>query len=327
MARSRRAIALGLLLLPLLCASPAPAQGPTLEVQSRTGVLFGLVRELVYYGANILSELDWRFQPVVYAGTALKLQTSMGVSAVVDVRSAFPGRSGYMGDWDAGNYLDGDFTRTHYSQQDCYTERALLLDARLGWVFRLGPVLTLEPFGAFGLMQLKWSARDGYLQYPTVGPPYPAWSPSLPKVPVSGTAIIYEQTYLIPGAGFSVGAVVGRRFHGELRFLFSPFLFCNDLDNHVQRAGFGEAADVDFHDYLRGGFLIEPGLRLGLQVSPRARLSLDLSYRGVFALIGDTAKVLAGPGLTPGEIDEMYSDGAGTTYSALDACLALSLSL
>jgi outer membrane protease len=299
-----------------------PAEDFSLEVQSRVGLLYGLTKELVFWGSHIISELDWRFQPVLYTGAALSVQTRWGFSAGIDVRSAFPWRSGYIGDSDCLNYREGDFRQTHYSQHDCYTERAVILDARLGWVFRLGSAFSLEPFGAFGLMQFKWTARDGYLQYPEQSdPPYDPWSPSLVKRPVSGTGIVYEQTYLIPAAGLSARAAFAGRFDAELRFVFSPYLFCSDLDNHVQRAGFGSATDTDYHDELRGGFLLEPALSLGFRVSQRARLALDVSYRGIFNLIGDSSTVLAGPGLTPGLVDEFYADGA------LDASVSLSVSL
>jgi outer membrane protease len=280
-----------------------------------------MARELVYYGQYTISELDWPFQPVLYAGTALAIQTRLGLSASLEVRSAFPWRSGFMQDSDFLNYDYGDLSRTHFSQHDCYTERAITLDARVGWVFHLGSAFTLQPFAAFGLMQYKWTARDGYLQYPPEGaPPYTPWDPAWTKVPVSGTGIIYEQTYLIPAAGLSAGTSFGERFDARLSLGFSPFVFCNDLDNHVQRT----AGDTDYYDYLRRGFLLEPCLSLGLRMSPKARLSLEVSYRWIFGLLGDTEVVDAGPGLPPGQVSATYEDGAGAAYNALDVSLAFS---
>jgi outer membrane protease len=325
MARSRRGIALVLLLLPLLCPSPVPAQGLTLEVQSRTGVLYGLARELVYHGSDIISELDWRFQPVVYAGTALKLQTVTGLSAVVDVRAAFPGRSGYMEDSDYLNYEYDDLSLTHYSRHDCHTERSVTLDTRVGWAFGLGEGFGFQPFAAFSLMLFEWTARDGYFQYPLQpSAPYTPWSQDTTKAPVSGTVIVYQQSYLIPAAGFSVFVHLGEHFDADLSFAFSPFVFCNDLDNHVQRA---PPWDTDYYDYLRWGLLVEPALTLGFRPSSKARLSLGFSYRRIWGLVGDSYKVNAGLGWTPGEVAATYPDSAGASYDALDACLALSLSL
>jgi len=286
-----------------------------------------MARELVYYGQYTISELDWPFQPVLYAGTALAIQTRLGLSASLEVRSAFPWRSGFMQDSDFLNYDYGDLSRTHFSQHDCYTERAITLDARVGWVFHLGSAFTLQPFAAFGLMQYKWTARDGYLQYPSPtppDPPYTPWSPAQTKVPISGTGIIYEQVYLIPAVGLSARARLGERFDAGLSFVFSPFVFCNDLDNHVQRA---PPWDTDFYEYMRWGLLLEPALTLEFRVSRQARLSFDVSYRRITGLIGDSYTVNAGPGLPPGQIAATYPDSGGAAFDALDASLALSLSL
>lgn len=301
---------------------PAGERGYTLEVKTLTGTRVGVARELVYSGSFTMSELVWPFQPVLFFGSALELRTRAGLFAALDARSAFPGRSGYMEDSDYLNYdFNGDPSRTHYSRHDCHTERAVTLDARAGWSFRLAGRWLLEPYLSFGLMQYKWTARDGYLQYPPQGaPPYTPWDPAWTKVPVSGTGIIYEQTYLIPAAGLSAGTSFGERFDARFSFAFSPFVFCNDLDNHVQRT----AGDTDYYDYLRRGFLLEPSLSLGFRMSPKARLSLEVSYRWIFGLLGDTEVVDAGPGLPPGQVSATYEDGAGAAYNALDVSLAFS---
>jgi outer membrane protease len=326
---SRRVVVpslLFLLLATVLGPVPAAADGISVEVTTRAGVLFGLARELVYSGSFTISELNWRFQPVAYAGTALSVETQQGLVATVEVRSAFAGSSGKADDSDYLNYeFNGDPSLTHYSEHDCYTERAILLDARLGWAFRLGSRFRLEPFLALSLMQFKWSARDGYLQRPGSGPPY-----TLPvdKEPVSGTAIIYQQTYLIEGLGVQLAADFAERFDLMARLWVSPYLFCNSLDNHVLTWFFPESAvNYDYYDYLRGGILVEPTVSLGFRPVQRARLSLDVSYRGIFRLIGDTEVVKASPYLPPGEVAETYPDGAGASYNALDVSLTLSLTL
>ena len=97
-------------------------------------------------------------------------------------------------------------------------------------------------------------------------------------------------------------------------------MFCNDLDNHVQRT----AGDTDYYDYLRWGLLLEPSLALGWRLNRQARLELQVSYRTVFGLLGDTEVVDAGPGLPPGQVSATYLDGAGASYDALDVSLAFS---
>jgi len=120
--------------------------------------------------------------------------------------------------------------------------------------------------------------------------------------------------------GLAARARLGERFDAGLSFVFSPFVFCNDLDNHVLTA-------TDFYEYMRWGLLLEPAWTLGFRVSRQARLSFDVSYRRITGLIGDSYTVNAGPGLPPGQIAATYPDSGGAAFDALDASLALSLSL
>jgi len=324
---ARRSLARVLACTALLAATRASAANTerfSLEIQSRVGVQIGLARELVYSGGTTISELLWPFQPVLYVGTALELRSRFGLFVLLDARSAFPGRSGAMENSDYLNYELGDLRRTHYSRQDCYTERAVTLDVQAGWSFHLARQLHLEPFLAFGLMQYKWTARDGYFQYPTqTGPPYDSWDPAWAKVPISGTSIIYQQTYLFPAAGLALETTLGERFEARLSFSVSPLVFCRGLDNHVQRT----AVDTDYYDSLRFGLLLEPAASLGLSLNQRARLSLEASYRRISGLLGDTAVVPAGPSLPPGQVSATYKDGAGASYDALSLALAIAIRL
>jgi outer membrane protease len=174
-------------------------------------------------------------------------------------------------------------------------------------------------------MDFKWTARDGYLQYPpgylggSATLPYPD-SSTQPKVPVSGTGIIYQQTYLIPAAGFAAKLRFGQNFSGSVSFAFSPLVFCNDVDNH-------EFAGKDFYEYMAGGLLLEPKVSLEWQVSERALLSLDVSYRHIAELIGTSYVVNIGVGYTPGQVSGTYPNGAGASFDALDASLGFTWSL
>jgi outer membrane protease len=226
-----------------------------------------------------------------------------------------PGKTGSIGDSDWLNYdFNGDPTKTNYSQHDCYTERAILLDAQVGWEIPLASWVTFEPFLAFEFMDFKWTARDGYFQYPTGPKPYPDSSTD-PKVPVSGTGIIYQQTYFIPAAGIALKFSAGKVFGVSASFAITPLVFCNDVDNH-------EFAGYDFYENMVGGLLLEPKVSLKWQVSGRARLSLDVSYRHIAGLIGTTYVVKIGPGFTPGQVYNTFPNGAGASYDALDASLS-----
>jgi outer membrane protease len=319
--RTGACCALALLIFAITAAPPAFAD-IALTASTGTGIMYGVVSEIVYatsaYNGKtyVISQLDWEVQPLFYSNAALAMSTSVGFAASLDVRLGVPGKTGFIGDSDWLNYdYNGDSTKTNYSQHDCFTERAILLDAQAGWDLRLADWVTIEPFLAFGLMDFKWSARDGYLQYP---PGYPNVNPPYPDVAtdstaqVSGTGIIYQQTYFIPSVGVAGKFRFGKSFGGSVSFTGSPLVFCNDVDNHLFSPG------RDFYDTLSYGLLLEPKISLDWQMLAKARLSLDVSYRHIAGFTGTTKIVQTGPGLTPG-LATSVSGGAGASYDVLDA--------
>jgi outer membrane protease len=331
--RTRVHCAFGLVLWLVSAVAPASADDFTLSASTSTGVLYGVAKEFVYSTSDFngksytLSELEWEVKPLFYAGASLELSTLAGLTASLDVRMGVPGKTGSSTDSDWLNYNDnGDPVKTNFIFSDCYTERAILLDAQVGWQFPLASWLSLEPFAAFGLMDFKWTARDGYFQYPPgwfgagASKPYPPAS-TRPKEHEAGACIIYEQTWFIPAAGITATFNAGKVFRISASFAITPFVFCNDVDNH-------EFEDsIDFYDTMRGGLLLEPKVTLEWQVSRRARLSLDVSYMHIAGLLGDTSKVDTGFGRDPDQEPIKYSDGAGASFDVLDASLSFSLSL
>lgn len=324
--RTRVSLALTCVILASLAAAPGFAADTVLTASAGTGIMYGVAKELVYstsaFNGNVytLSELDWDIKPLFYAKAALALSTSIGFAASLDARIGVPGKTGSIGDSDWLNYDQYGYpTKTNYSQHDCFTERAMVLDAKVGWQFPLARWLSLEPFLAFGFMDFKWTARDGYLQYPpnyllgTAILPYPD-SSTQPKEPVSGTGIIYQQTYFIPAVGFAAKLRFGQNFGGSVSFAISPLVFCNDVDNHL-------LAFADFYENMSGGLLLEPKVSLEWQVSERAGLSLDVSYRHIAGLIGTTYVVVTGVGQIAGLVASTSPNGAGASFDALDASL------
>src|SRR5208337_2298533 len=200
----------------------------------------------------------WDLKPLIFTRAALALSTPGGFAASLDVRMGVPGKTGSMADSDWLNHdINGDTAKTNYSLSDCFTERAILLDAQVGWQFELANWMTVQPFLGFGFMDFKWTARDGYYQYPTSGDPVhgipysPDWSPDEPRLPISGTSIIYQQTWFLPSVGVAAKLRFGKDFSGLISCAFSPIVFCNDLDNH-------EFKQLDFYEYMSGGPLLEP---------------------------------------------------------------------
>lgn len=291
----------------------------TITASTGGGFLYGVVTELVYGTYNnqpyTESELDWDLKALAVTTVSLDLRTSAGLTASLGVQLGVPWKTGSVSDSDWLNASVNDITtRTNYSQQDCFTERAILLDFKAGWEIPLAAGVAFEPFLAFGFMDFKWTARDGYLQYPpgwfghSATKPYPDSSTDT-VIPVSGTSIIYEQTYFIPAAGLE-GKVTSGNFSGSVSFAFSPFVFCNDVDNH-------EFALYDYYDTMSNGLLLEPKISLAWRMGG-GRLSLDVSYRHIAGLIGNTRQVTTGPGTST---TTNYSNGAGASYDALSVSL------
>ena len=308
----------------LAAARPAVGQGFTLTTSTSTGVILGMAKELVYDTGYIVSELDWPLLPAVYLGATVNLTTKIGFLASIELQTAIPGRSGTMTDSDFLNY---NGVKTHYSQSDSYVERVIIVNAQAGWAIPLrpgGPISLLEPFLGFEYMQFKWSAWDGYYQYPPQAPPgpYTPWSASASKTPLYGKGIIYTQNYYIPMAGIKGTARLLDNLTMSFSLAFSPYVWCSDLDEHIFRS-------LDFYDNLRGGWMLEPWLSVTYRITQQATLTLDARYRHIGNLLGDTF-IVATTGSTgppPGSQSPLYTDSAGASFDAVNVSLTLSYTL
>jgi outer membrane protease len=256
----------------------------------------------------------------------LDLKTPGGFHASMAVRTGLPMYSGQMTDSDWLNYsVNGDTSKTNFSQSDCHTERAILVDVSAGWEFQAGEGFSVEPFVAFGYMSWQWSARDGYLQYPPgflqspqPPPPYPAWSPSQPKVSIYGTGIVYSQTYLIPAAGVRLSYRLGEKWRLGLAVSASPYVYCTDQDEHIFN-------NVEYTDTMGGGWMVEPELSAEVQLFARVLLSAKASYRHIAGLVGDDTAMAVGAGSGAGT-QATYTNGGGSSYDALSVWLNLAVS-
>ena len=291
MAKSRFLVVAAVL---LTTARIADAQEFSLTTGTSTGVILGIARELVLSGSYVVSELDWPLLPAVFVGTAVNLTTPVGFVASLEVQAAVPTPTGTMTDSD---FLNGDGVKTHYSQSDSILTGALIATVQAGWSIPLpDQEFTLAPFLQFEYMQFKWTAENGYLQYPPTGqssPNYTPWFPGETKVPIYGTGIIYTQTYLIPAVGIKGSIQALESLTVNFSLAISPYMWCFDLDEHLFRF-------LRFYDNLRGGIMIEPSLSAALKITPRATVTLEARYRHISGLVGDTVEVGTGAtGYTP----------------------------
>jgi len=250
----------------------------------------------------------------------------VGFAASLAAQVGIPSKTGISTDSDWLNYdYDGTSAMTNYLHLDNITERAILLRGQVGWQFPVSGWLSLEPFAAFGYMDFKWTARDGYFQYPPhwfdtgATKPYPPSSTDV-KANEAGVGIIYQQTWLFPAMGITATFKPGNDFALSASFSFSPFVFCDDVDNHQI------GVPHDFYDYLRGGFLIEPKVSAKWRVSGTTLLSLDVSFLHIEGVQGESYKVNTGIGYDPNQVPSQ-SSGASAGFDALDASVSITWTL
>lgn len=308
----------------------------TLSTSTSLGLLYGSAREYVYnpYVSSDYknSELVWPFEPLFYTGASLELDTRSGFFALLELRQGLAGKTGTMSDSD---FLNGDGVKTHYSESDCYTERATLLDVKAGMGLVRTEIFSLGAFVAFSYKDFKWAARNGWYQYPSSGSQYSfdssgnvvpgtyeTWSSSETKVPIYGTGILYETAYVAGSLGLRSRYAISSVLAIDASFAFSPLLYCYSADNH-------ELRQLDFYSKLEGGYLIEP--RLGLEYAPwkRASLRLDLAYCGASNLKGDITQVNMGTSSNSSyagpDTAVTASDASGADIRMLEAALSLRL--
>jgi outer membrane protease len=327
--RPRSALVLLALLTTLGSLSAVPSLGPaapkpqpfSLNVETKVGGLYGGAKEFVYESDGYVeSELDWPVDYLVYSGSRLDFSIPSGFEAGLSVLSGFPGKlASSVTDSD---YLNGDGVKTHYSVHDCYAERALLIDALAGYRVRTDSLFSLRIAARFLAMNFKWSARDGYCQYPTqTSAPYTPWTASTAKTSMYGTGIVYEQTYLAPCLDLSLGYSPIKELDLGLGIAYSPFVTCKDVDNHLIRG-------IDFYEDMKDGMLVEPSLSALWRITGKASINLGFSYLLVTGLIGDTTMIYtsAQTAYTAGTKVTASSTG-GASYEAWNLSLGFSYRL
>jgi outer membrane protease len=255
----------------------------TFSISSSVGFKYGQAEEIVYKNSSsdtLLSQLLWDMKPVLYWGMELDFsqrypmsRTGFFVNAAL--QAVIPARSGKMEDRD---WLASGDVLSHLSVHDNYTEEGWFFDFTSGISIPLNRWLRVKAFAGLSLMNLRWLAREGYLQYASGSG---AWNSFLPKVPVYGPIIYYYQNWLIFSPGVSAHFSVFSRFNIGLYFKIGPVIFCDDLDEHFER-------NLQFTELMYGGLMIEPKLEFILSMYERIDISLDVSYRFIKGPRGDT---------------------------------------
>jgi outer membrane protease len=283
------------------------------------GFKYGQSEEIVYRNSKskvLLSELVWEIKPMFYLGADFdfKLRDPMkrkGWFIHVAFQAGFPAETGYMTDKDwmaPGNGL------SHLSKHNNNTKEAWFLDLTGGMSMPIRNKILLQFYAAINYMKLKWEAHDGYLQYASmIEDTYAPWNLSLPKLPLYGPVIYYEQDWWIFSPGISVHIPFSKYIEAGLYFQITPLIFCNDLDKHYRR-------HMDFTEAMFGGIMLEPRGEFIFSPLKWLSVSLNVSYRFIGGTRGDIVVKNKNAGSS-----QKYKNVGGAAYYVLDTGISVTL--
>ena len=271
------------------------------SMETSAGFFYGTMSEFVYERNEVLSRLDWQEYYVPYAGVSLEFNVK-NILFYFSFLSVLSSQGGLMEDFD---YMDsGSSAVTHYSQHTAQFEKHLEFNPAIGYLFRLGN-FTIVPQTGIVFRSRKWSAVDGYTQYPTMGQ---AWSDSLPKQQLGGTVITYEESIWFPVVGLGFGYTFWDRLEAYLVGAYYPYLEVNTIDTHVLRK-------TRFHDSMKGGmgFYAESVFTYRPKHSDKMSFVLSIGWEGVYSNKGSISlgAVGAEPSLAIGK----------NTYSKIESSI------
>ena len=266
---------------------------PEISLAASGGLTSGEAKEIVYSENHKLSELVWPLDPAYLLGLDARFQWARGFGIGARASFGIPGEAGTLTDSDFMNVdVTGCSAKTHYSEHDARLDHLVSIDLAASWRFKLpargiaseGPI-TVMPFAGIRYFSLKWTGSDGYYQYGTKsGKVYAEWSPDMPKVSLSGKIVEYRQEYFAPIAGIEVSCPIGSSLAVAAELTGSPAVWCTDLAEHL-------LTYTDYHDYLSGGFLIEPRARVSWMPSKTVSTFAEGSWTRVLNLRGKTEAV------------------------------------
>ena len=280
------------------------------------GILYGQSEEIAYKYPEkdlYLSELLWDYKPLFYAGIIADYskhdpfrQNSFTASS--SFKYGFPFRAGILENRDWMNLSQNNIT--HYSRHDAYSSGAVFADISAGFSWSLRESLVLKTYGEFSYKRLSWSAKDGYLQYPSSGisGSFPAWDNNLPKQEVRGEVIRYTQNWFILAPRFYLKWKLIPSFSIMGNFNYSPLVYCYARDDHLLEP------PRSYHDYLFFGHYFNGSAEFAYSPDNNLGFSLNLSYSHISGTRGDSQT-----GTT------LNRKGAGAGYSAFGIGLAFTM--
>lgn len=240
--------------------------------------------EYVYQHGEVLSKLRWPLNPAVSYSIHGGLYFPKGIF--------FDSSLSFIQPMQTDTMTDKDFEEiksipprngiTKFSEHNCTILKGIREIAKLGLQLPLPRTAALRktdisvsigPMISLYYASISWHSYGGYLQYARIRKDgtYEPWSKHLPKIPVTGAAVSYQQQLIIPAIGIGVEAA----FPHKLR-LFSDIHVSADVialseDIH-------HARNLRFVDIMGGGFSLHGTARLSWQCLPYFALFTAVFY-------------------------------------------------
>ena len=266
------------------------------------GIVYGQVDEIVYpidTHAPLLSLLTWEMKPVWYYGISMDFSRTKpmeqgGFFALFALQNGISGQSGILENRDWMSSENSNLT--HYSMHNNHTRELFFLDIALGLSLPLQDFLLLKTFISASFMRFSFFGTDGqgiYARRSCECLPYDTCTHSLyhhinddpTRVSFEGNIISYTQEWLYGAPGISL-SFQGGFFAAELSFLASPLIYCVALDEHKEHRY--RHFSTQFRDFMLGGLVIEPGLKLSFTAFTWLDFSFDVSWRHISGTKGIT---------------------------------------
>jgi outer membrane protease len=263
-----------------VCAGAAHGESPVSgSLEAFMGFFYGKTTEYVYDTGRERerSRLEWEEEFVPFITLTGEITFKI-FFLDLSVLTAIPVSSGFMQDFDY--MLPGSSAQSHYSRHNARFNNHLELYPSIGYAFDFGRWY-LAPSAGFLYRDRKWTAEDGYVQYPSPGQP---WSDSVEKRKTNGAIISYEELIWFPTVTLEGGFRINKLLEASLAGTWYPYMEVETIDSHFLR-------ETVFYDYMKGGmgFLAELSFVYKPSKSDMVNFIANIGFEGIYPRRGTSS--------------------------------------
>ena len=201
-----------------------------LSLTSSAGFKSTITNEYVYENDNNISLLKWELPAIPLVSILAEIEFN-NFFITTEYESAIPIKLGKMKDFDYLTVIPN--VVSHYSEHDIYLDKDFSLNEIFGYKIRIKKRFQMIPFVGFSYQNKKYTAQNGYLQYPLIsGEP---WSGEEKKTVLSGIVISYEQAILFPFSGIKLLITLNEFIEIGINGVYYPYINICSIDSHFLR--------------------------------------------------------------------------------------------